>query len=69
MRRKLHAALDRQHPRDIFDVKLLYEHKDLTDDLFRTLIGYVASSGRTMHELLAPAAPSGGTPITRSSSG
>ena len=24
---KLHAALDRQHPRDLFDVKLLYENE------------------------------------------
>ena len=35
---KLHAALDRQHPRDLFDVKLLYENEGLTDDLFRTFL-------------------------------
>lgn len=51
---KLHAALDRQHPRDLFDVKLLYENEGLTDDLFKTFMVYVASSGRPMHELLAP---------------
>ena len=54
---KLHAALDRQHPRDLFDVKLLYENEGLTDDLFRVFMVYVASSGRPMHELLAPSAP------------
>ena len=54
---KLHAALDRQHPRDLFDVKLLYENEGLTDDLFRVFMVYVASSGRPMHELLAPARP------------
>ena len=27
---KLHAALDRQHPRDLFDVKFLYENEGLT---------------------------------------
>ena len=54
---KLHAALDRQHPRDLFDVKLLYENEGLTDDLFRVFMVYVASSGRPMHELLAPKAP------------
>ena len=54
---KLHAALDRQHPRDVFDVKILYENEGLTDDLFRTFMVYVASSGRPMHELLAPIAP------------
>ena len=49
--------LDRQHPRDRFDVMLLYENEGLTADLFRTFMVYVASSGRPMHELLAPAAP------------
>lgn len=53
---KLHAALDRQHPRDLFDVKLLYENEGLTDDLFRVFMAYVASSGRPIHELLAPSA-------------
>lgn len=51
---KLHAALDRQHPRDLFDVKLLYENEGLTDALFRTFLVYVASSGRPAHELLDP---------------
>ena len=54
---KLHAALDRQHPRDLYDVKLLYEKEGLTADLFRTFMVHVASSGRPMHELLAPTAP------------
>ena len=53
---KLHAALDRQHPRDLFDVRVLYENEGLTDDLFRVFMVYLASSGRPMHELLAPAA-------------
>ena len=38
-------------------MKLLYENEGLTADLFRTFMVYVASSGRPMHELLAPAAP------------
>ncbi|MFQ5534353.1 MAG: nucleotidyl transferase AbiEii/AbiGii toxin family protein [Sphingomonadales bacterium] len=54
---KLHAALDRHHPRDLYDVKLLYENEGLTDDLFRVFMVYVASSGRPMHELLSPMAP------------
>ncbi|KAF0283465.1 nucleotidyl transferase AbiEii/AbiGii toxin family protein [Spiribacter roseus] len=53
---KLHAALDRQHPRDLFDVKLLYENEGLSEDLFRTFMIYAASSGRPLHELLAPTA-------------
>jgi len=51
---KLHAAVDRQHPRDLFDVKLLYENEGLTDALFRTFLIYVASSGRPPHELIKP---------------
>ena len=51
---KLHAALDRQHPRDLYDVKLLYENEGLTDNLFRTFLIYVASSPRPAHELLNP---------------
>ena len=51
---KLHAALDRQHPRDLFDVKLLYENEGITDELFRAFLVYVASSSRPIHELLAP---------------
>ncbi|GGY78374.1 nucleotidyl transferase AbiEii/AbiGii toxin family protein [Marinobacter zhanjiangensis] len=51
---KLLAALDRQHPRDLYDVKLLYENEGLTDDLFRTFMVYIASSSRPVHELLNP---------------
>lgn len=32
---KIVAALDRQHPRDLFDIKQLYENEGLTNDLFR----------------------------------
>lgn len=51
---KLHAALDRQHPRDLYDVRLLYENEGLTDGLFRTFLIYLATSGRPAHELLDP---------------
>lgn len=51
---KLVAALDRQHPRDLYDVKLLYDHEGLTDELFRTFLVYVVSSNRPIHELLNP---------------
>ncbi|WP_373006533.1 nucleotidyl transferase AbiEii/AbiGii toxin family protein [Hyphomonas sp.] len=51
---KFHAALDRQHPRDLYDVKLLYENEGITDDLFRVFLVYVACSGRPPHELLNP---------------
>ena len=51
---KLHAALDRQHPRDLYDVNLLYKNEGFTDALFRTFLIYVASSPRPPHELLNP---------------
>ena len=51
---KLHAAVDRQHPRDLFDAKLLYENKGFTDALFRTFLVYVASSPRPVQELIKP---------------
>lgn len=51
---KLHAAVDRQHPRDIFDIKLLYENEGISDELVRTFLVYVASSPRPIHELIAP---------------
>lgn len=54
---KLVATLDRQHPRDLFDVKLLYANEGLTDDLFRVFMVYVAGSRRPMHELLTPVTP------------
>lgn len=51
---KLCAALDRQHPRDLFDVKLLLEHEGITDDIRKAFVIYLASHDRTMHELLDP---------------
>lgn len=46
--------MDHQHPRDLDDVKLLYEHEGLTDDLFWTFLIYTACSARPAHELLNP---------------
>ena len=51
---KIHAALDRQHPRDLYDIKLLYENEGITDELFRTFLIYLSSSPRPAHELLKP---------------
>ncbi len=51
---KIHAALDRQHPRDLFDITELYENEGLTDALLRTFMVYLASSPRPPHELLDP---------------
>jgi len=41
-------------PRDLYDIKLLYENEGLTEDLFRTFLIYIACSSRPAHELLDP---------------
>ena len=51
---KICAALDRQHPRDLYDIKNLYENEGLTEDLYRAFLVYAASSSRPLCELLNP---------------
>lgn len=51
---KICAALDRQHPRDLFDVKWLLENEGLTDEIRKALIIYISSHNRPMVELLRP---------------
>jgi predicted nucleotidyltransferase component of viral defense system len=51
---KIVAALDRQHPRDLYDIYLLFEAEGIDDGLFRTFLAYAVSSRRPLHELLAP---------------
>lgn len=51
---KLCAALDRQHPRDIFDVKILMENEGITDEICTAFVIYLASHNRPMSELLDP---------------
>jgi len=51
---KLCAALDRQHPRDLFDVKFLLDNEGLTDDLRKTFLVFLISHQRPMSELLDP---------------
>lgn len=51
---KICAALDRQHPRDLFDVLLLLEKEGVTSSIRRTFVVYLVSHARPMHELLRP---------------
>ena len=51
---KLCAALDRQHPRDLFDVRILLDNEGITDDIRRAFVVYLASHDRPIHELLDP---------------
>ena len=51
---KICAALDRQHPRDLFDIKLLLENEGITQDIKNAFIIYLISHPRPMIELLNP---------------
>ena len=51
---KMMAALDRQHPRDLFDIKGLLEHEGITDRLKEAFIVYLISHNRRIVEILDP---------------
>lgn len=50
---KLVAALDRQHPRDLFDVRDLLANEGITDELREAFVVYLISHNRPMHEVLS----------------
>jgi predicted nucleotidyltransferase component of viral defense system len=49
---KLVAAMDRQHPRDLFDVKKMYESHGLTPEILNCFVVYLAGHNRPVHEVL-----------------
>lgn len=51
---KIVAALDRQHPRDLYDVRDLLAHEGIGDKLRKAFILYLLSHDRPMAEVLAP---------------
>ena len=51
---KIMAALDRQHPRDLFDVRDLLANEGITDELRQAFLVYLISHGRPMAEVLRP---------------
>lgn len=51
---KIVAALDRQHPRDLFDVRDLLSHEGINDDLRDAFIVYLLSSNQPLGKILAP---------------
>jgi hypothetical protein len=51
---KIVAALDRQHPRDLFDIRDLLANEGINDDLRRAFIVYLISHDRPIAEVLAP---------------
>ena len=51
---KIIAALDRQHPRDIFDTMRLLDKESLDEEIIRGFLFCLLSSSKPMHEILAP---------------
>lgn len=51
---KICAALDRQHPRDLFDVKYLLKNEGFTDDIKKGFILLLLSSSRPLNEMFEP---------------
>jgi len=51
---KICAALDRQHPRDLFDVYHLLKYEGFTYEIKLGLITFLLSHARPMNELLGP---------------
>jgi len=51
---KICAALDRQHPRDLYDIKLLFDNEGLSRNLVETFLVYLISHNRPIAELLSP---------------
>ena len=46
--------MDRQHPRDLFDVKLLLENEGITDDIKYGFLVALISHMRPINEVIAP---------------
>ena len=51
---KICAALDRQHPRDFFDIKLLLDNEGITTEMWHSFIVSLLSHYKPVNELLNP---------------
>lgn len=51
---KICAALDRQHPRDLYDIKLLLENEGITVGIVKAFVFYLISHPRPIVEVLNP---------------
>jgi hypothetical protein len=51
---KICAAVDRQHPRDLFDIKYLLQDQGISKDLKNSYLVYLISGRRPMVEMLNP---------------
>lgn len=51
---KIIAALDRQHPRDIFDTMRFLDKESFDDEIIKGFLFCLLSSSKPMHEILSP---------------
>ena len=51
---KICAALDRQHPRDLFDVSYLLNNEGITTEVKEGFLFYLLGHGRPINEVLSP---------------
>jgi predicted nucleotidyltransferase component of viral defense system len=51
---KIIAALDRQHPRDIFDMMRFLDKETIDEEIIKGFLFCLLSSSKPMHEILAP---------------
>lgn len=51
---KIVAALDRQHPRDLFDINLLLANEGISEALFKTFLVYLVGHKGVISHVLAP---------------
>ncbi|MDR0699073.1 MAG: nucleotidyl transferase AbiEii/AbiGii toxin family protein [Tannerella sp.] len=51
---KINAALDRQHPRDLFDIRNLFNEVGYTDEIKNGFLFFLLCGKRPFHELLNP---------------
>jgi len=51
---KICAALDRQHPRDLFDIKNLFENEGFSEEIKKGFLLCLLSSDRPLNEIIAP---------------
>lgn len=51
---KICAALDRQHPRDLFDIYQLIQNGGITDEIIKGFVVMLLSANRPLSEIIAP---------------
>ncbi|HCU05733.1 MAG TPA: hypothetical protein DIC51_05560 [Coxiellaceae bacterium] len=51
---KICAALNRQHPRDLFDIYVLLNEQGISDPIRQAFVVYLAGDARPFHEMLQP---------------